>query len=227
MPGIRAILVLSLAIASLSGCATSSVMVEGRHGELPIGAPGVATLVFIRPSSFAFAREFRVIDHAGHFVGDALPGSYFVVRTPPGEYVFIVGGEDVDVLYANVAPGLVYYVEVTPVAGSLSAKTIFRPVKPGAQAWNDLAKVLSRRRQWIPDFARGQAVVDRDPGTRARIERAKHLWASLSPDERMLQSLAPEQGAAFFPQPPPPLPATPPATYPAPPNSVPSEPSHP
>jgi hypothetical protein len=181
-------LVLLIGVFAL-GCAGSSpLMAKGPANPAPpVGAPGVATIVFLRPHTFAFAQNFRIIDHAGRFVGDALSGSYFVVRPPPGEYVFILGDDKIDVLYANVAPGFTYYVNVVPVPGSFTVRAELRPVRPTGAEWDHL-EVYLRDRQVVPLLDEGQAAVDRDPGLRSRIDRAKKMWAELPAQERPAHS---------------------------------------
>jgi hypothetical protein len=191
------------------------MVVAPSDAPLPQGAPDQATVVFIRPSSFAFSVKFQLVDHVGRFVGELPPRSYFVARMPPGEYVFILGSEHIDVLYANVAPGIVYYVDVVPTPGSFEERAILRPVRPGEREWKALGRTFLRNTQLIPDLAHGQAELTRDPSLRARIDRAKRMWANLSPDERPLHSLAPNEGAAtepiasYSPAPPPWGPAPP------------------
>jgi hypothetical protein len=178
------------------GCGGSSEWMRGPvKSTPPLGTSGYATIVFLRPSTYAFTDNFRIVDHAGRFVGDALAGSYFVVRPLPGEYVFILDERDVDVLYANVAPGFVYYVVVAPEPGSFTPRAHFEPVRPTDRKWNLLGRDLSDP-EAVPLFEKGQAALERDPGLRARIDRAKRIWASLSPADRAARSLGPSDGAA-------------------------------
>lgn len=188
-------LVLLVAV-SISGCTGSSPLMARGPGAAspPTGAPGVATIVFLRPHTFAYSENFRIIDHAGRFVGEALSGSYFVVRPQPGEYIFILGDDDLDVLYANVAAGFTYYVNVVPVPGSFTARAQLRPVRPNDAEWRRLGDYF-RDPQLVPLFDKGQAAVDRDPGLRSRIDRAKKMWAELPAQERPAHSLGPTEGA--------------------------------
>jgi len=147
----------------------------------------------MRPHTFAFSQNFRIIDHAGRFVGEALSGSYFVVRPKPGEYVFILGEDVLDVLYANVAPGFTYFVNVVPVPGSFTVRAQLRPLRPNDPEWNRLDAYLNDG-QVVPLFDKGQAAVDRDAGVRSRIERAKKMWAEMPAQERPAHSLGPTEG---------------------------------
>lgn len=156
-------------------------------------APGVAKVVFYRPSSYAFRENFRIVDHAGRFVGESVADSYFVVKPPAGEYVFILGDEDIDVLYANLAPGFTYYVRVVPVIGSFAVKAQLRPVRQNDSEWRRLGNDL-RRTQLSPMFEKGQTAVDHDTGLHARIDRAKKMWAAFSPEERPGHSLGASDG---------------------------------
>lgn len=187
-----------LGALATASCGAHTAMTAAPAGaQPPTGTPGVATVVFLRPSSFAFSVKFRIIDHTGHFVGDAVTSSYFVVRTKPGESVFILGDDDIDVLYANLAPGLVYYVDVVPVAGSFAPRAVFQPVKPGDPEWVQVERQLESKDPLVPDVARGQAELDHDPLLQNRIERAKKMWADLPPDERARRFLGPADGAGI------------------------------
>jgi hypothetical protein len=190
----RAFLVFVVA-AFVSACTGSSPLMARAPANAPppAGAPGVATVVFLRPKTFGYMQNFRIIDHAGRFVGEALSNGYFVVRPPPGEYVFVVGDEHIDVLYANVAPGFTYYVDVVPVPGSFAVKAQLRPLRPGEREWQKLGDYL-RSRQFVPLYASGQAEVDHDKGLRSRIERAKKMWADMPAQERPAHSLGPTDG---------------------------------
>jgi len=195
MPIARRMAALVIALFSISGCTGSSALMARAPANAPppAGAPNVATIVFLRPNTFAYGQNFRIIDHAGRFVGEALCNAYFVVRPPPGEYVFILGDEHIDVLYANLAPGFTYYVNVVPVPGSFAVKAQLKPMRPNEAEWRRLDEYL-RDSQVVPRLDKGQEVVDRDPGLRPLIERAKKMWAEMPARERPAHSLGPTEG---------------------------------
>jgi hypothetical protein len=185
----------TISALTTSACSGSSPLMAKApaNAPLPAGAPGVATIVFMRPHTFAFSQNFRIIDHTGRFVGEAISASYFVVRPMPGEYVFIVGDDDLDVLYANVAPGFTYFVDVVPVPGSFAVRAQLRPMRPSGSEWRRLDEYL-RDRQVLPLLDEGQRALDRDPGLHSRIERAKKMWAGMPAQERPAHSLGPTEG---------------------------------
>lgn len=194
---VRSLLLLSALAQAATGCVGASEYMTrgGSNAPSPQGAVGVATVVFFRPSTFAYGQNFRVIDHAGRFVGDTVAGSYFVVTPPPGDYVFVLGDDDIDVLYANLVPGLVYYVDVVPVPGSFVKRARFRPIRRNDATWRELpVKLLDR--MLVPAFDKGQAALDRDPGLRSRVDRAKKKWAEMSPGERNVHSIGPGDAAS-------------------------------
>jgi hypothetical protein len=196
MPIARVRAPLAFAVAGILSACTGGSPLMARAPEnapFPAGAPNVATVVFLRPHTFAYAQNFRIVDHAGRFVGEALTNAYFVVRPPPGEYVFIVGDDAIDVMYANVAPGFTYFVNVVPVPGSFTVKAQLRPLRPSGPEWRKVRKYLEGR-QFVPLYGRGQTEVDRDPGLHSRIDRAKKMWAEMRAQERPAHSLGPTDG---------------------------------
>lgn len=195
MPIARVCAPLVFVLASLAACTGGSPLMARAPADAPrpAGAPNVATIVFLRPYTFAYAQNFRIIDHAGRFVGDALTNGYFVVRPTPGEYVFIVGDDAIDVLYANVAPGFTYFVNVVPVPGSFTVRAQLRPLRPSEPEWRKIRNYLDDR-QFVPLHRQGQTEVDRDPTLRSRIERAKKMWAEMPAQERPAHSLGPTEG---------------------------------
>lgn len=229
-------LVVALTTALLTGCSASSdYMREVAHPQPPTGNPQAATVVFIRPSSFASSLATTILDGRGRFLGDALPSSYFVVQMPPGEHLFISWAENTASLKANLAPGLVYYVEVAPTMGAFSARVHLRAVKPSTENWAELPEWLEESTQYEPDEAAGQAyLTSRQEDVTERIRRGNEILTEYDPEEMAERTLNPGDGlppgAAPGTAAPPATaqPATPPAAAPAPPPApAPAQPAAP
>ncbi len=238
-------IVLAGALA-LGGCAGKSrLMAEAPTPAPPIApAPGSAVVVFMRPSGMGFAINFTIIDQAGNFVGDSVAEAHFAVQVPPGTYLFIANAEDTDVVQATLAPDRIYYVEVIPQMGALSAAVKLDPVKPSEPEWNQVPKMLAETKRLIPLHDQGQQELKSDPAKLAEyIKDGQEEWAHLSPADRTQRTITATDGApagggqpAAYPPPgappyPPPPGAPPPypppagaAPYPPPPGAPPPYP---
>jgi hypothetical protein len=175
----RRTLLLALILAT-AGCATtgSSEFMRAVEAPLPLKSPAdQALVVFVRPSKFAFAVGANLLDENGRFLGDSLAESYFAVTLKPGHHEFTVWAENTDVIAADLAPGKVYFVEVQPTMGAFSAQMHLRAIKPGLSNWEKRDEWLAKSKQYLSDFAAGQANLDRRPKDVAeRLRRAhEHL----------------------------------------------------
>jgi hypothetical protein len=182
-------------------------------------AHGVATVAFLRPSGLGSAITFMIIDHNGRFLGDSTAGASFSVQLPPGEYLFIAEGENTAVMHANLGAERLYYIEVVPKMGLLSARVGLEPIKPGTDAWRKLPETIPDTTRLVPLFREGQAAIDATPDViQKRIATAKEKWAGYSPAERVELGLEPADGIAGQAPPGAPIasPPPPPATQPAP-----------
>ena len=94
-----------------------------------------ALVVFVRPSSGASGVQAHVMDGAGTFLGSAVAGGHFSVVRDPGPQKFVVWSEDEDVLAANLAPGLVYFVEIAPAVGGMRTRFTMRASRRGSHIW--------------------------------------------------------------------------------------------
>jgi hypothetical protein len=148
-----------VAVASLGlvGCAGSSEYMREARPAASIAAPAdQAVVVFVRPSGLAFAINFSIIDQAGHWMGDAVSQSHFAVIMPPGEYTFIGWAENTDLVKASLAPGHIYYVEVSPELGALYAQVSLEALTPRSDDWKNLPRWLAdtKRLEPLPTGAR-------------------------------------------------------------------------
>jgi hypothetical protein len=160
-------------------------------------APGAdrATIVFFRPSRFGAFVNFLIYDAKGEFLGDAVANSYFAVRLPPGGYTILAEGENTAALYAHVAAGKTYYVEVVPHLGWGRARVSLEALRPGHP---DLPGVAS----WLRGSSRLEPVADLGrrrlgagaAGRAARVADAKRAWDAFDAAERRAHSLEPGDG---------------------------------
>jgi hypothetical protein len=184
-------LALALAAPGLAGCAGSSDLMRPAAATPLKPAAGEATLVFFRPSRFGFTANFSIYDAKGTYFGEAVADSYFAVRLPPGGYTILAEGENTTALYAQVAAGKTYYVEVVPHFGLLRARVELEALRRGHA---DLPRVESwlrgRRLEPTTTTGLGKSGYDLD----ARVAEAKLAWDAQSDAERQEHTLNPEDG---------------------------------
>jgi hypothetical protein len=180
---------LALAISS-SGCvAHSSVMrpVPAAQGDV---APSeeLATVVFIRPSAWFPAVLVPVIDGEGHVLGEAESNSRFAVALPPGEHVFVAWRENTAALHAYLAPGKIYYVEISPRPGFLQPRVQLLAIKPSMGNWPKLADWLSTTTVFVFDPTRNASVdpSDVDDHLRSGLEQL-HNYDAAEIDDRTIR----------------------------------------
>ena len=102
----KRLLILSICLILLSGCAATSMVAPDRKPDL---APrtDMATLVIIRDTSFGFAIVFwNYLD--GKLIGETKGKTYFVTRVKPGPHYVVVATENAAVAHLNFEPGKIY-----------------------------------------------------------------------------------------------------------------------
>ena len=184
---------LSVTLLALVGCAGHSDFMT----KVPQGAPAVApvsdraTIAFIRDSGIGFAVNFSIIDQAGNLLGDAVARSHFSLQLPAGRYFFFArGGENTDVVQADVGAGRVYYVHVVPHFGVWLAHVELDPIKPDEQEARSLRGWLAGTEQLAPLIPKVPARVDGN----ALPDWAAKAWSALSPSDQAAHSLVPNDG---------------------------------
>jgi hypothetical protein len=128
----------------LCGCAASDAMVEVLTPLPELPAAGTAVVVFVRPSTYAEAVRFPILDHTGRFLGHSLPATWFFAQLPAGSYVFYAQGENTAAVRALLAPGRTYFVEVGPKLGWLRPRVELLPIAPRFPSW-------AKREEWIAE----------------------------------------------------------------------------
>lgn len=166
----------------LAGCASSDYM---RTASGPVAAPAAdsATVVFLRPSGMGTAIRTTILDNNGTFLGDTLSSSYFAVKVPPGDHVFLAWAENTAALKATLAAGRTYYVKVSPRMGALSARMQLLAIKRGGEDWPKVKEWMGKK-HLEADAARGQAFLDgRKDDVAKRIARANEILKEYDPKE--------------------------------------------
>ncbi len=181
---------------ALMGCASKFMQPAG--APLPIAPRNeTATVVFVRPSSYAAAIHPTIIDERGRFLGEAEPSSHFVATVAPGEHLFFVWAENTGPIHAVVLPGRVYFVEVAMKPGAWQARAHLLAIAPDTEQWPKLRDWLAETRPTIADLAAGQAYLDgRHDDVLERIRRAYDAFAEMDEGERADRTLRPNDGIA-------------------------------
>lgn len=188
--------VLAVALATgVAGCAAQSKYMQETAAGPIVAQPDAATVVFVRPSGFAGGLRATILDEKGRFLGDSLPESYFAVNVTPGEHVFISWAENTGALRANVAAGKIYFVEVSPKMGALSARVHLLGITPRAKSWAKLDTWMSESKAYAPDERSGQAyLAGRSDDVRERIRRANEALSEYSREELAERVIGPADG---------------------------------
>jgi hypothetical protein len=195
MFGRRAFFLLTLSLA-LAGCA--SKYMHPASGPVPIAPRGdAATVVFVRPSSYAAAVHPTILDERGTFLGDAEASSHFVVTLPPGEHMFLVWAENTGPIRATLLPDRVYFVEVAMKPGALQARAHLLAIAPDTETWPKLRDWIADTKPTIADQEAGQAYLnERRDDVLERLRRAREAYAEMDEEDRNDRTLHPNDGIA-------------------------------
>jgi hypothetical protein len=129
----------------LLGCAASSdAMGELGYARPNRPRPGYALVVFVRPSNYASGDLYHVFSDRYGFLGDAQPESWFGAELPAGQHIFCASGGGVPALQASLAPGRIYFVEVSARFGFWGSKVELIAVAPRFDNW-------AKHEQWLAD----------------------------------------------------------------------------
>lgn len=165
--------------------------------KVPQGTPAVAavsdraTIAFIRDSGVGFAVNFSIMDQAGNLLGDAVAKSHFALQLPAGRYFFFArGGENTDVVQADVSAGRVYYVHVVPRFGMWLARVELDPIKPNEQEARSLRGWLSGTEHLAPLIPK----IPESVTVNALPDWASKAWSNLSASEQAAHSLTANDG---------------------------------
>jgi|SRR6185312_10524096 len=162
----------------------------------PFSAPADrALVVFVRPSRYAWGISANIIDEQGHFLGDSPASGNFAALLPPGHHMFVVWAENTDAIDADLAPGKIYFVEVAPTMGWLSAQMHLFAIKQANPNFVHRDEWMRATNQWAVDGTGGQANLDqRSADVQERLRRAQEHLQRYSGGDRELHTLRAADG---------------------------------
>jgi hypothetical protein len=139
------ILVFVLAVLVFYGCAGSVRNMREIPDEQAVYAPDPnrALIVFMRPSSFAFAVQssvFELVEDSPELIGIVAAKKKVAYQVEPGEHLFMVIGESADFMKADIQAGKKYYVLVTPRMGMWKARFSLKPIHKDELDSDELVK---------------------------------------------------------------------------------------
>jgi hypothetical protein len=178
------------------GC-SSKFMQPAAPGMRIAPRADVATVVFVRPSSFGAAIHPTIFDEQGHFLGDAEPSAHFVAQVAPGEHMFVVWAENTGPIRATLLPGRVYFIEVSMKPGAWQARCHLLAITPRTEQWTQVRDWLADTKPTVADLAAGNAyLAGRRDEVLERIRRANENFAEFDEEERYARTIHPEDGIA-------------------------------
>lgn len=181
---------LALSLAS-SGCAATSDAMGSLGFRLPNRPrPGHAVVVFVRPSDYAAGDLYHVFSDRYGFLGDSQAQSWFGAELPAGNHLFCASGGGTPALRATLAPGRIYFVEVSSRFGMFGSRVQLIAVAPRFENWQ-------KRDEWMAD-SEAYVLVDRaafEPANVAEvIGSCQKRLGDYSSDELDQRTLLPGDG---------------------------------
>lgn len=145
MMKIKKILLFTVFISLLSGCATSYMIAPEHKPDLKASSDQ-ATLVIMRNTIFGTAIVFwHYLD--GKFIGETKGKTYFVTKVKPGPHYLMVSTENTAVAHFDFKPGKIYYLNEGVLMGIWRARTSgFWPATP-----QEVADALASCNYWEYD----------------------------------------------------------------------------
>jgi hypothetical protein len=123
-------------VFALGGCAGSVKHMSLVPKDRIVSGPqeGKSLVVFLRPSSMAFAIQsvvFEMVDNKPSLVGIVASGKKVAYQVNPGKHLFMVTSESGDFLSADLEKDKTYYTLVTPRMGAWRARFSLKPITAG------------------------------------------------------------------------------------------------
>lgn len=185
----------SVVLLLLAGCRSLPSYMHEVDEARPLRAPSdKALVVFVRSATLGFAIRAHVMDDQANFLGTAIAGGHFAVERPPGPQKFVVWSEVTDILLADLAPGLVYFVEVVPRMGVMRARFSFKAAHRGTDLFPYPKDDLDGTKQYVVDVRAARAEMDDAEERREKLRDANQELAQMSPEDRPSHTLAPNDG---------------------------------
>lgn len=187
---------LLIAITLCAGCRVVPEYMRPVNPVRQLKAPGdKALVVFVRPSSGNKGLPAFLMDQNANFLGSAVAGGHFSVLRAPGPQQFIVWGEVEDVLVADLAPGLVYFIQVDPVEDAPKVRFTLKASHRGTV-------LFPFREEWINDTDQFRVDVEiaKDELPENAVQRQRRLVAAATQREKYVgvdlveRSLLPTDG---------------------------------
>lgn len=160
----RKVLLSALAVVCLfaAGCMTKLMQ--------PTAAPPVtgavqsdqAAIVFFRSSGLGGGVQAPVVesvDNDVRYVGIVSSKMKLLHKTTPGKHYYVVGGEDANLLEADLEGGKIYYVDIEPKMGIFKARFIFVPITAAELSSESFLKDLAAC-AWYTNNPEGKAWFD-------------------------------------------------------------------
>jgi hypothetical protein len=141
-----------------------------------------------------FAINFAILDQTGRWWGDAVAESHFAVAIPPGQYMFVGWAENTAALTADLAPGRVYYVEVSPEMGLGSARVTLEALTTRHPDWPKVKQWLAETKTLEPLTAGAEYIEGRHDDAMERVKSAKENWQDYSAEDKSKRTLRPDDG---------------------------------
>lgn len=128
-----------------------------------------ALVVFVRPSTEAKSVPAHVVDEQRQYLGSVPAGGHFSVVRNPGPQRFYVYADDEDVVAADLGPGLVYFIEVTPQMGGVKPRFSFRAARRGSDLFPYKAAWVDDTTQYRVDFKSAREAMAGEAAAMARV----------------------------------------------------------
>ncbi|WP_368430882.1 membrane lipoprotein lipid attachment site-containing protein [uncultured Parasutterella sp.] len=185
-----------LAALLLTGCASPLMdPIKTPDNTIP---KDKAVITFFRTSSFGGAIQAPVAREKNEddvdFVGVSSTGTQIRDVVDPGEYNYVVSGENADVLKANVEANKAYYVRVEPRMGFWKARFVLYKLtddelKDAKQQQKikdcQVVELNEGGKQWF-DLYQGEM--------RSKLLIGKEKYKKLEGDQLMIRTIKPEEG---------------------------------
>lgn len=195
------LILVTAAIALLSGCASSKMMVQ-ENQELVSPTAGKAQVVFMRSTFVGSAIQASVFDVTSgnpEFIGIISNDTKLAYMSDPGKRVFMVVSEAADYMEADLAAGKTYYSMVTPRMGAWKARFSMHPVRNSGsgefQYDSERFKGWLERTKFVSNTAESEAWAAENLGNiKGKHERYWEVWKQKSAEDLAERTLNADDG---------------------------------